>query len=399
MTRAHYIHGPRKQAFDLRLSLRVVEAARRRYGLLDATRRLRRYLQDERSLLGGAPDRYLRRGADTFALPDLPPMNTAAFVRYLLDDMEALQRSGPAPLTFALLSISSRCPYRCRYCYNLQHHSEDELLPLPVIVRTIRGLARQGVQNVFLSGGEPMCRWEELPELLQACTDGRTGFWILSTGWGMSGERLARLQTLGLRGVLISLDSRHKDRCVSSKGHPEAFDKAVSAIRTASELGLLVGVNAVAGRDLLQEDEFAAMLRFLGDLGAHWLNCYSPHPVPSAGDDALRSFDHSEFLQLGELTRASQRGAAFRDTPLAYYPDAWEALRGCLGGSSFVYMDPTGAVTACPFIEQVAGNVLEEEIGSIVARMRSEERPAGCSVCASFGPGCPDSIVHALGSS
>ncbi len=68
------------------------------------------------------------------------------------------------------------------------------------------------------------------------------------------------------------------------------------------------------------------------------------------------------------------------ETPLAYFPDAWEALRGCVGGREFVYVDPRSQFLACPFLSEAAGSVDDEPVADLLGRLRERRPPAGCSV-------------------
>lgn len=390
MSTTTFLTGSAKRAFDAVLNLRIAHSAVRRWGTRRAVRELRLYLSDPRGIHRGAANRYVLHGRDVLAMPDLPPLNSGAFINYLLDDVEALNHGTSAPLAFALVSVSSRCPYGCRYCYNVGDHDDVERLSEQTLVRTLRGLIDAGVRNLFLSGGEPMMRVEQLPALLDACRDRGAGLWLLSAGWGMDRVSLARLQRHGLRGVLISLDSRHEQDCVRSKGHPDAFAHATGAIRTASELGLSVSVNCVVSRPLLNAREFEAYLGFVGTLGARWVNCYSPHPIESAGEHALEPFGTAEFEALSALARANQRQPRRDPLPLAYFPDAWEALRGCVGGREFIYVDPRGQLMACPFLGEVVGSVADEEVQTLLGRLRNQLSRTGCTVARSLDFGPPD---------
>lgn len=377
---ARWVSGPAKLAFDARLLARVARAAAGRWGWAGATARLRRYLADPRALPRGGGNRVLALGGRVYAVPAVPPLDGPEFVEHLLGDLDALLAGEPAPLTLAMVCVTPRCVHRCAYCYGATDRGDREILPFDVLVRTVRGLAAGGVRNVFLSGGEPMLRREALPALLEACGDGRTGLWLVSTGYGMDRAGMDELAAAGLRGVMLSLDGADREAHDRVKGRPGAFDQACAAIGACRDAGLVVGVNAVLGPALLDRGALERFVAWTGDLGAHFVSLNSPHPV--AGDDSLAPLPVEDLLQVERRARALRRDARWRDRPLAYSPDAWEALRGCVGGQEFVYVSPRGELMACPFLRDSVGNVLDQPVEALLRAVRGQR--AGCRVCRSL---------------
>lgn len=375
-----WLEGPRRLAFEAGLVLRVARAARARWGVATAGRRLTRFLRDPRALPRGGGDRYLRLGGWTWAVPALPPLDEDLFVDHLLDDLLALEAGTPAPLSLAMVCVTPRCPHRCAYCYNAQDHANEEVLSLAVLVRTVRDLAAAGVRNVFLSGGEPMLRVHDLPALLGACRDPHLGLWLVSTGFGMGGDVMAGLRAAGLRGVMISLDGQ--DRAVHDrvKGRAGAFDEAVQAIGVCRAAGLVVGVNCLIGTALLEQPALEAFVRWAGARGAHFVSLNTPHPV--AGDDSLQPLPVADLLRVERVAALTRRGRAWRGQPLAFSPDAWEALRGCVGGQEFVYVSPRGELMACPFLRDSVGRVQDTPVAELLRAVRGQR--AGCRVCRSL---------------
>lgn len=375
-----FVHSLPKRWLDAILALRLVRETIKRFGFINLIRKLRQYFKDKRNYFQRAPNRYVRQGKDIYVVPNLPPVNQAEFLYYLLADTESLNRSRALPLAFALVSVSARCPYHCQYCYAVQDKQEHEVLSIPILVRTIRGLVDCGVRNILLTGGEPMMRWEELPGLLEACRDNRTGFWLVSTGWKMDKAKMEIFRSHGLRGVMISLDSMDEAECVRSKGHPDGFSNAVRAIQDAKGTGLVVCVDCVMRQDLLDPIRFEEFITFVGKLGVHYINCFSPHAVKKAGGHSLTPFTLADFKKLVNLIWNAQQSRRYRELPVVYSADVWEAHRGCVGGEIFVYISPQGNVTPCPFIDKISGNILEDDISEIVKTIRAQASGEICEV-------------------
>src|SRR5215213_4731775 len=67
------------------------------------------------------------------------------------------------------ISVTDRCNFRCTYCMpaeGLQWLPKSEILTFEELTRLVEVLARIGVDEVRLTGGEPLVR-RELPELVR----------------------------------------------------------------------------------------------------------------------------------------------------------------------------------------------------------------------------------------
>jgi MoaA/NifB/PqqE/SkfB family radical SAM enzyme len=375
---ATWIAGPHKLMVDLCVGLRVLQGARRRFGLRDGTRRLIRYLGDPRAIPRGGGNRYLRLDRRTYAIPALPPIDGPAFVEHLLDDLEALHSDGLAPLSLAMLCVTARCPHRCAYCYNAVDHRRAEPLELEHLLAAQAALEQAGVHNIFLSGGEPTLRLDAVRALLRARR--RAALWLVTTGHGLDQRVVTSLAAAGLAGVMISIDGLDEQAHDAVKGQPGAYAQACRALGLCRDAGLVVGVNAMLGPALLERAGLEGFLARMGQLGAHFVSLNSPHPV--AGDDSLEAMPVQTLLAVERLAAATRRDPAWASRPLAYSPDAWEALRGCVGGQEFVYIGPLGDLMSCPFLRDSNGRVQDGPIGPLLRDIRG--RRAGCQVCQSL---------------
>ena len=112
-------------------------------------------VSDKNNLFLDLPNRYVKNGKDIFVVPDVPPLNTKDFINYLIKDIEVLIEQKKAPLLFGIICISSVCPYKCSYCYNISEHSDKQILSSEKIFRTIEELIPLGVKNIYMSGEDP----------------------------------------------------------------------------------------------------------------------------------------------------------------------------------------------------------------------------------------------------
>lgn len=373
-----FVHGFRKLLLDLMLLVRVLVRGIPRFGLLGFVREVRQYARDNRNVLAGSAQRYVERQGEVYAASAMPPISSPRFADYLLDEISTFNRKQTSPTLFALVSASSQCPYRCRYCYALDDLCDEEVVPVEVLERTVRELGERGVKNIFFTGGEVMKRAEALPGLMAATKDAVEAFWLVSSGWQMTKEVLEPLIALKLKGVVISLDSRREAEAVKSKGHRDSYKHAVNAIRAAGELGLIVSVDCMVDERFLDRAEFEAYCDFLRDLGVHFVNFFPPHRVGGAKKYQMSVLSAAQLDELEALMNGVNSGRRHRNHPIAYSAVVWERRRGCSAGQQFVYVTPKGNINPCPFLAAPAGNILTKPVGQILDELQRIGERGGC---------------------
>src|SRR6187401_3311868 len=82
--------------------------------------------------------------------------------------MEPLRDSWGREIKSVRVSVTDKCNFRCTYCMpaeGLPWLARDEILTFEELERLVRILAQLGVDEVRLTGGEPLVR-RELPVLV-----------------------------------------------------------------------------------------------------------------------------------------------------------------------------------------------------------------------------------------
>jgi GTP 3',8-cyclase len=156
------------------------------------------------------------------------------------------------------VSVTDKCNFRCRYCMpaeGLEWLERDELLSFEEIGRLVRVLAAMGVDEVRLTGGEPLVR-RELPVLVRllAETPGVTDLSLTTNGVLL--DRLAdALVEAGLRRLNVSLDSLSHVRFAEITRR-DALDRVLAGLEEAERHPELrpIKVNCVAMRGFTEEE-------------------------------------------------------------------------------------------------------------------------------------------------
>src|SRR5438128_10491011 len=124
--------------------------------------------------------------------------------------MDPLRDSWGRGIKSVRISVTDKCNVRCTYCMpaeGLQWLGREEILTFEEIARLVDVLARLGVDEVRLTGGEPLVR-RDLPVLvgMLARIDGVRDLSLTTNGVLL--DRLARpLVDAGLRRINVSLDT------------------------------------------------------------------------------------------------------------------------------------------------------------------------------------------------
>jgi PqqA peptide cyclase len=117
----------------------------------------------------------------------------------------------PNPLAL-IAEITHRCPLHCVYCSNpLELTSRKEELATADWLRVFGEAAALGVLHLHLTGGEPLAR-PDLAELIEGARKSRLYTNLITSGIGLSRDRLAQLVESGLDHIQLSFqDSSESD--------------------------------------------------------------------------------------------------------------------------------------------------------------------------------------------
>jgi pyruvate-formate lyase-activating enzyme len=209
--------------------------------------------------------------------PGWPSPAFDRFVERELDNLEP-QPGRPPGLQTVVVAMTRRCALRCEHCCEWDVLNRPEALTLGELQEIVRRLQWRGLGQLFLSGGEPLLRFDDLLTLT-ANAAAESDVWILSSGRGLTGERANRLRAAGLTGVALSLD--HWDPSVHDRfrGAPGAFDAVVAAATHARDAGLLVALSLCPTRAFVSAANLERYARTAQSMGASFIQLLEPRPV------------------------------------------------------------------------------------------------------------------------
>jgi cyclic pyranopterin phosphate synthase len=197
-------------------------------------------------------------------------------------------------ISYLRVSVTDRCDLRCFYCMSedMTFLPKADLLTLEELDRLCSAFIAKGVRKIRLTGGEPLVRRNVMSlvrSLSRHLESGALDEMTLTT----NGSQLARFATeladCGVRRVNVSLDTLDpaKFRAITRWGD---IDKVLAGIEAARAAGLAVKINAVALKNL-NEEEIPSLMQWahgkgmaltlievmpMGDIGEGRIDQYVP---------------------------------------------------------------------------------------------------------------------------
>jgi cyclic pyranopterin phosphate synthase len=240
--------------------------------------------------------------------------------------MEELRDGHGRPVNDLRVSVTDRCNFRCRYCMpaeGMPWLEREQILSFEEIERLVGLLARLGVADVRLTGGEPLAR-REFPSLVARLRriEGLRDLSLTTNGYLL--ERDARaLVEAGINRVNVSVDSLARDRFheITRRDALPQVLRGLAAIAAFDQVRP-IKVNAVAMRDFTEDEvlrfcELARsshyQVRFIEFMPLDGDRAWSPDQVLT-GDELRTLIEvHHPLEELPREPHATARVYRFRD--------------------------------------------------------------------------------------
>jgi cyclic pyranopterin phosphate synthase len=174
--------------------------------------------------------------------------------------VEPLVDAHDRPITDLRVSVTDRCNFRCRYCMpaeGMPWLDRSDLLSFEEIERLVAVLARLGITDVRLTGGEPLAR-REFPKLVSMLrrVEGIRDLSVTTNGYLLERDAAALVEA-GIDRINVSIDSLARDRFheITRRDALPQVLRGLEAI-AAFERVRPIKVNAVAMRDFTEDEVF-----------------------------------------------------------------------------------------------------------------------------------------------
>ena len=236
-------------------------------------------------------------------------------------------------------SVTGRCNYRCKHCYMSAPEAKLGELDHGTMMGIVEQIAQAGVQEVSLTGGEPLVR-KDFMALVDALLERRIHIvQIYSNGKLVTRELLQALDQRGIHpGFNLSYDG-DEGWHDWLRGIPEAGRVALEAFDLCHEMGFPTGAEMC-----LHQGNKHLLRQSVRTLAAH--HCASLKTNPVSQSDLWAAYDRDYSLGMAELY----------DVYLDYIPKFFEdgmPLSLMLGG--FFYCEKGSGEWFIPSVHEEAG--------------------------------------------
>jgi PqqA peptide cyclase len=265
------------------------------------------------------------------------------------------QTAAPVSLPTTLLAeLTYRCPLHCPYCSNPVDLAREAAELTTAEWRRVFGEARTlGVLQLGLSGGEPIVR-RDLERLVGHAHDAGLYTTLVTSGLGLSGDRIGRLREAGLDHIQISFQDSDPENAERIAG-ARSVDQKLTAAARVREMGLAFTVNVVLHRGNL--DHIAAIIDMAASLGADRLELANTQYYGWAYENREALLPTRAQLAFAE-SRVADAQARHRGRMQILYvlPDYYQNYpKACMGGwgSVYIVVAPDGQVLPCQAAMQI----------------------------------------------
>jgi len=324
------------------------------------------------------------------------------------------------------IAITGKCNLNCRYCYYADEMASKIDLPTADWLSCFDQLAKLGVMEVGITGGEPFLR-TDLFQVIDGIIENRMRYNICTNGTLINESVLASFDTgkrrLRLNNIQLSVDGSRAE--IHNLSRPDSFERVIPAVRLLKARQFPVEVRVTINRHNLNDLENIARL-ILDDLGlpsfstgeafAMGMGCTNQHEVTLTSAEQFSAMKKLDLLLEKYPGRIiAQAGPLAKRRAFTEMEDARlsgvKTSRWCMGslsgcGCVFSRIDVlhNGDIVPCHILHGfVMGNIKADSLGDIwqnhpylIALRNRRNNPMqevfGCENCvwASFCNGsCP----------
>lgn len=291
-------------------------------------------------------------------------------------------------------NTTNQCNMYCDHCYRDAGVKVSEELSTEEGKALLDEIKKAGFKIMIFSGGEPLMR----PDIFEL-VEHAVGLG-LRTVFGTNGtlitlEVAQRLKDLGVMGMGISLDSMDKEKHDKLRRMKGAWEGAVKGMKNCKAVGLPFQIHTTVMD--WNQDEVLNITDFAVEIGAvahHQFFLVPTGRGKSIEDESLQAVQYEDLLT--KIVRKQ------KDVPIELKPTCapqfmriaklegmdFRFSRGCLAGTHYCIISPTGLVQPCAYLDLYIGNVRETPFSEIwknnevFQKLRTLEYKGGCGACA-----------------
>jgi radical SAM protein with 4Fe4S-binding SPASM domain len=268
-------------------------------------------------------------------------------------------------------NLTRKCNLKCSHCYiNATPNELVGELNTEESKQLIDQIAEVSRPLLILSGGEPLLR-KDVYELIRYGTEKGLRMGLGSNGGLIDSKASRKLTDAGIKTVSISLDSHIPAQHDEFRGVVGSWQKAVDAIKSLRQNGVLVQVNTtLTQQNYNQIDD----IMFLSEqIGVENFHLFFLVPTGRGAKIADISPEMYETMIKNTFAKTAKHKLNVRPSCAPQFMriaqdmglDMRQWIRGCIAGLYYCRIYPNGDVTPCPYLPVKLGNIREKTFKEI----------------------------------
>lgn len=257
----------------------------------------------------------------------------------------------PGPPLWLLAELTYRCPLQCPYCSNpLDFARSQDELGTAEWIEVFRQAREMGAAQLGFSGGEPLVR-QDLAELIKAARD--LGYYtnLITSGIGLTEEKIASFAEAGLDHIQISFQAADEEVNNLLAGSKKAFAQKLEMARAVKRHGYPMVLNFVTHRHNI--DNIERIIELCLELEADFVELATCQFYGWAELNRAALLPSREQLERAERITNQWRdrlAAEMHPCKLIFVtPDYYEERpKACMSGWGKLFLDITPDGTALP---------------------------------------------------
>ncbi|MBS3976238.1 MAG: putative heme d1 biosynthesis radical SAM protein NirJ2 [Syntrophomonadaceae bacterium] len=290
-------------------------------------------------------------------------------------------------------NTTNQCNMYCDHCYRDAGLKSAEELSTGQARKLLKEIAQCGFKIMIFSGGEPLMR-EDIYELIQEARNLGLRPVLGTNGTYITREVAIKLKEAGILGVGISLDSMNPKKHDQLRKMEGAWQSALDGIRNCREAGIPFQIHTTIFD--WNQDEVLQITDLAVELGAvahHFFFLVPTGRAVSIEEESLRAEQYEEILKK-IMEKQKTVDIELKPTCAPQFMRIARQMgmnlrfgRGCLAGTSYCIISPTGDVQPCAYLNLPVGNVKDTPFdilwreSDVLKRLRTLDYTGGCGAC------------------
>jgi len=290
-------------------------------------------------------------------------------------------------------NTTNKCNMYCKHCYRGAGAQALHELNTTEGKALIDEIAKAGFKIMIFSGGEPLVR-TDIYELVEYAAKIGLRPVLGSNGTLITQSVAQKLKIAGTMGIGISLDSLNPRKHDEFRNHNGGFREAVKGMKNCREVGLPFQIHTTVMN--WNKDEILDITDFAVEMGAVAHHTFFLVPTGRGVEIEKESLPSEQYENLLKNIMLKQKEVNIELKPTCA-PEFMRIARemgmnlrfsrGCLAGTSYCIISPSGDVQPCAYLNLPIGNVRDTPFSEIwknnpiFKRLRTLDYTGKCGIC------------------